>query len=263
MNSIQTSWLIRGFASLVLTISCSGCYWGCGGGSGGSSDPNAGFNVQTIVRANGIDISQNAQVIADFQYATGSTTGSIEHFNVFTATGFKPLPSARVPGVWRFQAFNFTGCPGLIGEEREMKLGQTVTLRCFIQTIFPFNASPSSVDVNSPPATGLITGQGISTTYGMPTVSYFTEAGTLAAEQTATAVGADGTWMQGPVPDFSTAYNGQYTLLILNKNADGSRTIVGTTSITVTGFYIPPPPEPEPDPCDCTGDLPCMICTIN
>ena len=260
MKSIKISWLIRGLALFILSVSCGGCYWGCGGGGGSSSDPNRGFNVQTLVNVNGSDISQNAHVIADFQYATGTLTGTLEHFDVFTSTGFKPLTGAKVPAVWRFAAFSFTGCPGLVTGEREMKLGQTVTIRCFTSSVGFFTASPATVDVNSPPTTGMITGQGISTTYGMPSVTYYTDSGTLAAEQTATSVAPDGSWLQGPVPDFSSLYNGVYTLLVLNKNADGTSTIIGSAYIEVTGFYIPPPPPPEEDPCDCSGGGPCMVC---
>ncbi len=259
MRSIKTSGLIRGLALLILTVSCGGCYWGCGGGPS-SSDPNRGFDVVTLVNVNGSDITQNAHVIADFQYATGTLSGTFEHFDVFTNTGMNRLTGAKVPAVWRFAAFSFTGCPGLVTGEKEMKLGDSVKIRCFTSSVGFFNASPDSVDVNSPPTTGTITGQGISTTYGMPSVTYYTDNGTLAAEQTATSVAPDGSWLQGPVPDFSSAYNGLYTLLVLNKNADGTSTIIGSAYIEVTGFFIPTPPPTEQDPCDCSAGGPCTVC---
>jgi hypothetical protein len=259
MTSIKFPWLVRGLASLILTVSCGGCYWGCGGG-GSTSDPNRGFDVETIVRSNGVDFAQTARVVADFQYATGTTTGNVEHFNQFVNLGFTQFTGARVPGVWRFAASGYAGCPGVVPAEREMKLGNKIRLTCFTFGVGLFSSSPDSVDVTSPPATGTITGSGIDPTYGMPTVAYYNENGSLVADQVASSVASDGSWLQGPVPDFSSSYNGQYTLLVSNKNADGTTTIIGSAYITVTGFYIMPEPEPEPDPCGCTKGIECPDC---
>ena len=248
--------------SLIAALAVMSLAIGCGGGGGGSStDPNRGFDVETVVNSNGIIFAQGARVQAQFQYATGTTVGTTEFFdrNVLHNARFE---GAKVPGVWRFIASGYAGCPGLVPAEKEMKSGNKIRLTCFTIGVGFFSASPDAVDVNAPPSTGTITGSGISTTYGMPVVSYYDENGYLLAERTATAVAADGTWLQGPVPDFSGSYNGQYTLVVNNKNADGSPAIIGTALIDVYGFYIPPPPEPEPDPCSCPRDMACPDCPV-
>lgn len=268
MNSIKIGWLVRGLASLVLAVSCSGCYWGCGGGGGSSSDPNRGFDVETIVRANGVDYAQTARVVADLQYTTGSTTGNIEHFNQFVNLGFAQFTGAKVPAVWRFNASGYAGCPGLVIEEREMKRGNKIRLTCFTFGVGLFASSPDTVDITAPPATGTISGSGIDPSYGMPKVGYYDETGTLVAEQTASYVASDGSALQGPVPDFSSSYNGTYTLLVSNINSDGSSTIIGSAYINVTGFYIEPPPPYEEDPClySASGgnnSMPAPMCEYN
>jgi hypothetical protein len=252
---MKTVKLFSLIATLALLIPAAGC----GGGGGSTSDPNRGFDVETIVNSNGVNFAQGARVQAQFQYATGTTIGATEFFdrNVLHNARFE---GAKVPGVWRFIASGYAGCFGQVRAEEDMGIGEKIRLTCFTIGVGLFSASPDSVDITAPPSTGTVAGSGIDATYGMPVVGYYNEGGYLMSEQTATAVAGDGTWLQGPVPDFSGSYNGQYNLVVSNKNADASRTIIGTAVVYVTGFYIPPPPEPEPNPCYCDGNHACMEC---
>ncbi|HEY3134750.1 MAG TPA: hypothetical protein VGL29_01750, partial [Blastocatellia bacterium] len=132
--------------------------------------------------------------------------------------------------------------------------GQTVQLVCN-QTGTAFTMSPATIDINAPPATADLSGGGLDTTYGMPTVEFYDEYGSYIDGRTALAVSADGTWLQASVPDLSGAYSGSYTIVIVNATADGTRNIVGTANVWVYGNY-PPPPDPQPDPCTEGGSRP-------
>ena len=193
--------------SLIAALAVMSLAIGCGGGGG--SDPNRGFDVETIVNANGINYAQSARVQAQFQYATGATIGTTEFFDRHVLYNAR-FEGAKVPGVWRFIASGYAGCPGLIPAEKEMKSGSKIRLTCFTFGIGLFSASPDSVDVNAPPSSATISGSGIDATYGMPVVGYYNENGYLVAEQPAPSVAPDGTSLVGPVPDFSSSYNGQY-----------------------------------------------------
>lgn len=100
---------------------------------------------------------------------------------------------------------------------------------------FALAASPSSVYLPGPPATGTITGQGFDATYGMPVVEYFDNNGYLVGSAYADSVSGDGTSLQANLPNLSYAYSGTYQIKVTNKSYDGYYLdIVG--SATVTGW---------------------------
>ncbi|HXG67047.1 MAG TPA: hypothetical protein VNO70_18230 [Blastocatellia bacterium] len=231
MKRLEILSLLVGFVALFVV---SGC--------GGEPDPNRGFDVETVVVANGTEFRQSARVVGDFLRPTASSTvGTVTHFDQFLIRA--TISGAKVPGVWRFVASQYAGCFETVVRETTVTSGDNVTLPCRATGVGSFTASPNTVDVTAPPATGTVYGQGISATYGMPIVAYYSEFGYLVAKQTASSVAADGTWLQGSVPNLDGAYSGVYTLLIKNKNADGSKTIIGTATINVTGNDPPPPPD--------------------
>ena len=98
-------------------------------------------------------------------------------------------------------------------------------------------ASPSSVDLNNPPTSGTITGQGFDATYGMPRVDYFdTNTGFLMGSVEATSVNSSGTSLQANLPDLSSVYSGTYRVKVTNKTYDGFYlNIVGWTDMTGWG----------------------------
>ena len=98
------------------------------------------------------------------------------------------------------------------------------------------SASPSSIDLQSPPATATITGQGFDTTYGMPRVEYFDSTGFLVGSAYASSVWGGGTALQCYVPDLGQAYSGTYTIRVTNKTSSGYYTHrVGTATVTAYG----------------------------
>lgn len=96
-------------------------------------------------------------------------------------------------------------------------------------------ASPASVYLPSPPATGTVTGQSFQTTYDMPRVDYFDGNGYLVGSAPATSVSGDGTSLQANMPNLSNAYSGTYQVRVTNKTSEGYYShIVG--SATMTGW---------------------------
>lgn len=224
--------------SICVALSSLTMAFSCGGGN-----PNAGFKVQVIVTSNGVDFQQTGHLVADFLSPNGTTSGTITHFD--QDVGFTQLSGAKVPGRWRFTITFFT-CfffPNTQVEERNVNLNDVVPLRCISNSAGNFTASPNPVDAFNPPATGTIYGQGISTTYGMPIVQYYDAAGILVGEQAATSVAGDGTWLQGPVPDLTSAISGTYTILVNNRRSDASLYILGSATVNVQA-NDPPPPDP-------------------
>lgn len=97
-------------------------------------------------------------------------------------------------------------------------------------------ASPASVYLPSPPASGTITGQSFDATYGMPRVDYFDPNGYLVGSAYATSVSSDGTTLQAAMPDLSYVYSGTYQVKVTNKTYDGYYlNIVGSAPMTGWG----------------------------
>ena len=184
--------------------------------------------------------------------------GSLASFTVTTDSG--GTASSRDWGAdtfWNLERVGgHSGC-GIKQSFGYVKCGGTVKLDC--SSALAFAMSPESIDVNAPPATATFTGQGLDTTYGMPTLEFYDEYGTFFSQTTATAVSADGTWLQTSVPSLAGLYSGIYTVVIVNATPDGSRNAVGTASVWVYGNDMPaPPPDPLPDPNPC-GLSPCLV----
>jgi hypothetical protein len=97
------------------------------------------------------------------------------------------------------------------------------------------SASPSSIDLTSPPSTATVTGQSFDTTYGMPRVDYYDGNGYLLGSAYATSV-SGGTSLTANVPDLSAAYSGSYQIKVTNKTSSGyySHT-VGTANVSAYG----------------------------
>ncbi len=97
------------------------------------------------------------------------------------------------------------------------------------------SASPASVYLPSPPATGTVTGQSFDTTYGMPQVDYFDSNGYLAGSVYANSV-TGGTSLDSNMPNLSNVYSGTYQVRVSNKTYDGYYThIVGTATMSGWG----------------------------
>jgi hypothetical protein len=98
------------------------------------------------------------------------------------------------------------------------------------------SASPASVYLPSPPASGTMSGQSFDATYGMPRVDYFDSNGYLIGSANATSVTNGGTSLQANMPDLSYVYSGTYQVKVTNMTSEGHYLdIVGSASMTGWG----------------------------
>lgn len=86
---------------LVLTVAGAAC----SGGGGSTSDPNAGFKLETLATSpfpGGPTLPTGGRVQGLFLQANGPLTGTVEFFNVIHPGGVLLVPGAKVPAKWRF-----------------------------------------------------------------------------------------------------------------------------------------------------------------
>jgi hypothetical protein len=98
-----------------------------------------------------------------------------------------------------------------------------------------FSASPSSINLQAPPSSITITGEVMSTTYGMPVVELRDEYGNILDQRPAEEVGADGTWLRATTPNLADAYSGTCSLRVSNITWDGYRELVGAATMETYG----------------------------
>ena len=174
------------------------------------------------------------------------------------------VSDGRVPASWRLTRFGGQpGCDRLITSfPLSLSCGAEVTINCGAGSVFAM--TPGEIDINAPPPTAAFTGEGVNTTYGMPTIEFYDEYGTFFNQTTASTVSADGTWLQAAIPSLAGLYSGTYTVVIVNATADGSRNAIGTASVWLYGNDMPPPPpDPDPDPCPMpTNGEPALECSV-
>jgi hypothetical protein len=236
---------------------------------------SVGFTVKTQDRVNtpsgriNVDASLRevgGRFLSDIGRASfGSRTG------FFGTTGFDArfhVDDGRVPANWSLSQ-NSGPCSGFINEF-SVAPSETTPLICDQTRSFViFSFSPEIILISTPPASFVIGGEAMDTTYGMPLIQLYDESGSLVAYTYATAVNAGGTEQQASTPDLSQCYNGLVAVLISNATPDGYFEPIGTALVEITGGVDPPDPcilypelcapLPEPDPAPC---YPEMICTI-
>jgi hypothetical protein len=237
----------------VLTL---GTVINCGGGGGGSSPPPTGFKAigeQWFLGSDGqFHFLSGTSVSGTWLNDTGTPTGSTTSFSGFTNSGaFMNISDGRVPANWRILANNGACFQFLEPSVRNVTAGSTQKARCVVSTHFFLTASPSSINLASPPPTVSIGGGGFTTTYGMPVVEYYDQySGLLIGNATASSVSGDGSSLEVVTPSLSGVYTGGYNIVVSNKLADGSNTMVGIAAFSAC-CIDPPPPDPPDDPPPC------------
>ena len=244
----------------VLTL---GTVINCGGGGGGSTPPpTTGFKARGenwfLGSDNQFHFLGGTSVSGNWISDTGSPHGSTTFFAGFTNSGASmDVPDGRVPANWRILATNGACLTVLEPSVRNVTAGSTQLARCVVSTLF-LTAAPDSINLASPPSTVGIGGGGFTTTYGMPVIEYYDQySGVLVANATAASVAGDGSSLQVVTPDLTGVYTGGYNIVVSNKAADGSNSIVGIAAFSAC-CIDPPPPDPPPDPEGC-GSGPCIL----
>lgn len=261
MTTLKSA-IIAVAASVFISFSLS-C---AGGGGGGTPDPNAGFRMRTFAQSQtgSVVFPTAAQVTGQFLQPTGTTTGTLESFNLsHSGVGELAAVGARVPAIWRLTLGpNIPGggslCLSFATVDRSVTLNSTTDLVC-PGRFTGFTASPDSIDALNPPATITFSGKGIDNTHGEPALAFYDEFGNIVASTQATQTLWDGGETQGAlvsVPDISSVYNGTYAIAIHNIKLDGSWELIGGAVVSIYGN--PPPPEPPPGGGGCEEPPPGM-----
>ncbi len=254
------------FALLLIVCLCCALFASC---SGGGSQVQSGFRTmgQRWVQVATVPVSYQyvspTNIQGQWQFDLGTATGSVQSFGPLLCLGECPIEGGRVPARWNIVAGLPTECIGYLDPiSRDVGANSTQYSRCVVfGIIFPFTPTPGLVDLQAPPATLEMNGEGLTTVYGMPYLEYRDPyTGNVVGSTYATAVGGKGRWLQATTPDLSSVYSGMYHVFISNFKADGTLELVGTSTIEAFGRDAPFDPPPDPGPCGCPPDLPCMPC---
>lgn len=199
----------------VLSLGAAGCNSGLLGGT-------AFFDVFTTVTVNGIQVREpNVQISgsAAFLSQCAQRPNGVSHFGdqnaVFTnSQGAYRQTNPAIACTWISTRFPSSQCSALSTVTHYVYDGATAPLPCTVQAS-SFGVSPLTVDVTAPPASIMIQGQGISTTYGMPKVYIYDEYSNLLGQVTATSVNGAGTELQMSPSALLGLYSAEYGLVVL------------------------------------------------
>jgi hypothetical protein len=214
--------------------------------------PGGGFIIQSLVSYNGgpslpePDVDIYNQWMSDDSGAAGDPSA----FTVITnALGLATAGGKRAPATWRFtwqEAAdpNTNVCNGKHIDE-DVALNETADVECAVTQIVilsvpTFSLYPNPVYISSPPSTGTVYGTGLTTTYGMPLVQYYTMDGTLAGQENANSVSPNGTSAQIAAFNVSQLPHGAYASFVSNAASGGTYTYIGNGAVNVSdgGVFI-------------------------
>lgn len=220
------------------------------------SPPKPGFRISTtLTRLNFFFFPEtvaytNAGVFGNLVGelpSFGPVTGNVGAFVGNTGAGaYYDRPGGVTPAAWVLGfSFGSPFCSGKTTLTTIIKAGEDRQFDCLLIPTFSFFAvTRSTIDVDSPPAFVTISGSGISSAGGMPTLEYYNSYGSLIAQDAASQVAEDGTWLTASTPDVSSISSGRYLLTI--RNPDGA--VAGNAYVDIFS-YVEPPPDPDPGPC--------------
>lgn len=235
---------------LIIALACLSMGSDC---DGPPPPPATGFSIHT---QNSIDGPMTGRMTVDFGGVdtagnvindNGTAHGNTTHFREFTdPRGFYKVNDGRVPARWHFAEFSGPCRNKSVNDD--VTAGKVQDLICILPNLpFGFSASPTAVDLQSPPASFTITGQGIDATYGMPLIEYYNVGGILVAQVVAASVASDGTWLQANTPDLSSVFTGSYVIAVRNRTWEGLYEFAGTAPVDAYGR------DPQIESCDPDG----------
>jgi hypothetical protein len=229
-------------------------------GHSSPTPPPNGFNAraeQWVVVPGGFQFLATTTVQGFWLNDYSGAQGNTKNFALLAVNGYGHVTDGRAPARWFLQV-PIPCITYLEPNARDVTIGSNQLTRCVVSTVF-LSANPDSVDLQSPPPSVTFSGGGFSTDYGMPVVEYYDQyTGELVASTTAYSVAGDGSSLQASTPDLSSIYSGSYSVVVSNKLADGSNSIVGVATLSAC-CVDPPPPPPPPDPGDCSDGRVCNI----
>jgi hypothetical protein len=166
----------------------------------------------------------------------GEISGSTDQFSDYNVN------DGRAPARWSLGETN--GNCGGQSIDYDVEKGKQHILNCRLVGVSGFKASPSTIDMLYTPTMVSVTGDSISTTYGMPVIRYMDFDMNVVGQTQATYVSADGTYLEGNSTDLSQVGGGTYMISIYNINSDGTLQPVGAAAVEL--YHYEPPPDPGP-----------------
>lgn len=187
----------------------------------------------------------DVQIGAAWQSDQFGAEGNAAPFTVFTNDlGLASELSARAPAIWKFTWLSSAaapeGCDGL-STTFGVPLDAIAEVICHVYAIpdtvsaavSGFALSPDPVYISAAPASGTVQGQGITATYGMPLVQYYSLDGTLVAQENAISVASNGTSMQISGFSISQLPVGTYAAFVSNAASGGGYAYLGNGAVQV------------------------------
>src|ERR1035438_1879743 len=194
--------------------------------------PGGGFYIQTLI--NGA-FEGAVSVGGSWDSDSSGAQGSVFSFSWTTdPLGNYYVANGRAPATWTFTEYSGY-CAGL-STTGPVGLTGTSTLNCYSGGVGvgSFTISPSTLYSASPPGAVSITGNGFTTTYGMPRVAYYYNDGTYVGEVTATT--ASPTRISAAPPSgLGSDPTGIYVGMVQNATAGGGWQTVGVVSLDQIG----------------------------
>ena len=208
--------------------------------------PGGGFIIESSASLNGsIPLTEAyVNIGSSWQSDELGASGDPTSFNADTgALGLAAANGKRAPAIW---AFTWLASPpetqGCIGHVTTtiVALNEVVNVICTITavaesvsaTTSSFQMSPNPVYITTPPSTATVTGNGLSSTYGMPMIQYYTLDGTFVAQETASSV-SNSTSMQISGFNVSQLPVGTYAAFVSNAGPNGTYTYIGNGAVEV------------------------------
>lgn len=204
--------------------------------------PNPGFRLIGEFNRNGVmnaatGANTTGQWKAENYFAEPYPSGDIYHFDLIHGSGGGArCEGCRAPALWILVAkANWLECNGQLAGA-DLKPGKDNYVTCFvIRGTFGPSALPNSIDVTGAAVQMTITADGIDTTYGMPTLQFYNQYGTLTAQTQASGVASNGYSMVASSNCLHGLPTGSYMVSVLNATPDGIGQLIGNTSLYLYG----------------------------
>jgi len=165
-------------------------------------------------------------------------SGTVSGFQrVAGNSGQSYVEEGIAPGLWRMTAeANWLGCTGQ-SNLFDIDRGKYNYLLCLRIGRFGFPFLPSTLDASAPATEFIVYGEGITTNYGMPTLQFYNQFGTLAAQTTASQVASNGSWLKGWSNCLSNLPIGPYTVDVINATPDGAGALLSQAKMYLYGSW--------------------------
>jgi hypothetical protein len=160
---------------------------------------------------------------------SSQTTGSNYYVSGYTkSNGYFTANNVVIPANWHIDIVD-SRSQDPKGSSTNVDIsesGYTVGVLCITAVTPEFVFTPSPLDIGQAP-TATITGSGIATAHGMPTVEFHDVAGNIVGTRTAQWVSSDGTQLTVGTDVMWNQRDDSYSVVVKNRLADGTLAIVG------------------------------------